>query len=262
MINDDIYENWWWVGFFDRTTDQVVALGEDTAQAIGGPAGGFDFDRYDKNPDDFFARWYMPGPYVCDLNVADGEAVVYPYDSYGPDLGRGEGYAKDQELEKEIEIKADVKYEEKGGKKDKKAFGGGEQVDDALIIAGLEGSSYVRRPEDGEWIKAEVGMPISKGRALLTGKGSTADLELTLDEVKVGIKAGENTQLLLLKHTVDKTTGEQLILVDLASGKLDINVERMNKEKTKFYVKTPSYVLSVKHGSISLNVKPKKASSK
>jgi len=113
---------------------------------------------------------------------------------------------------------------------------------------------FVRKP-GGEWIAAKDGMVILAGDEVTTvGKNS---VEVLMDGGQVGhieIKGGSLFRI--QKAETDPVTGDKTTLLDLALGKIVVNVEKL-KGNSKFEVRTPTALSGVRGTTFEVTVTEK-----
>ncbi len=119
-------------------------------------------------------------------------------------------------------------------------------------IIELDGTAEVL-PVGGGSVPARIGMILNEGDTLKTAKGCWAVLSLEGTE-KATVEVEENTQLLLSELMEDVDKGMQKTLLDLAIGKILIRAQKLQHEKSKFEIKTPTSVVGVRGTTFEVEV--------
>ena len=102
-----------------------------------------------------------------------------------------------------------------------------------------------------EWTAAVKDTALTEGDMIRTKDNSWATVEL---ENAGTVEIKQNSQLKLAELNVDKSTDSQKTLLDLALGEVLIKAEKLNSEKSKFEVKTPTSIVGVRGTTFSVAV--------
>jgi len=102
-----------------------------------------------------------------------------------------------------------------------------------------------------DWTAAKKGDALSEGDMVRTKENSWATVEL---ENAGTVEVKQNSQLKLAELSADKTAGTQKTLLDLALGEVLIKAQKLNSEKSKFEVKTPTSIVGVRGTTFSVAV--------
>ncbi|MFC1480155.1 FecR domain-containing protein [Candidatus Omnitrophota bacterium] len=125
-------------------------------------------------------------------------------------------------------------------------------------IVVLKGTAKIRVPYATDWVPAKAGKLLTEGDIFKTAEKSSAIINLGEGEFKATVVVGENSQLLLLKLSTDEETGTQKTLLDLAMGRITITILKPEDVKPIFEVKTPTSMVEVGEGSLSVSVEASK----
>jgi hypothetical protein len=104
------------------------------------------------------------------------------------------------------------------------------------------------------WAKAEAGMTLSQGDFIRTKKNSFCLLNLDGNAQTATVEVKENSQLRLAELLEDKTKASQATLLDLALGEILIKAKKLDSEKSRFEVKTPTSIVGVRGTTFSVTV--------
>lgn len=124
-------------------------------------------------------------------------------------------------------------------------FGGMAMADEArqATIANLGGEVLVRQGQ-GNWQRAQAGMPLNTGDELKTEEG--ASVEVLLDKGQVGtVKIEQKSLFRINTLDADPRTGDKFTLLELAIGKVMVHAEKLQRD-SKFEVKTPTSTTGVR----------------
>lgn len=127
------------------------------------------------------------------------------------------------------------------------------EVKRIAAIAELNGTVEVKTAT-GKWMPASVGMILSQGDMLRTRAGSLAILNLDGNAQTAKVEVRENSQLKLAELLEDKAEAKQTTLLDLSIGKILIQAKKLESEKCKFQVITPTSVVGVRGTTFSVLV--------
>ena len=126
----------------------------------------------------------------------------------------------------------------------------------AKVIA-LKGAAEIRVPKAKDWVPAKAGSILNEGDILKTDKDSSAVIELDGKDITARIVAEEHVQLLFLKLASKDKKGVQKTLLDLGAGKITVTTARAKGERSTFEIKTPTSIIDVKEGTITVKVEGK-----
>jgi hypothetical protein len=118
----------------------------------------------------------------------------------------------------------------------------------------LKGNAEVRVPKAKEWTPAKVGTILNEGAIFKTREKSSAVIELDGRELAAKIVVEEKTQLLFLRLSPPDKEGVQETLLDVGLGKITVTTMKTQSEKSRFEIKTPTSMVDVKEGTISVLV--------
>lgn len=122
------------------------------------------------------------------------------------------------------------------------------------VIAEIRGKVEVRTPKS-KWQPAKIGEVLNQGDIIRTLAGSFAVLNVDGSTQSATVELKENSQLRLAELLEDKTQDSRSTLLDLALGEILIKAQKLNTEKSKFQVKTPTSVVGVRGTTFSVSVK-------
>jgi len=120
-------------------------------------------------------------------------------------------------------------------------------------IVELEGEAQVITPEN-EKVPAEVGMSLTQGYAIKTGAESLVVVFLQGVSETANVEIKEKSELRLAELLEDKDIETQTTLLDLAIGEILITSKKLQAEKSKFEVKTPTSIVGVRGTTFSVSV--------
>ena len=112
------------------------------------------------------------------------------------------------------------------------------------ILSVVRGSVQVHVQGERDWKPARAGMILSEKDEIQTAKDGL--VEIFLDEGgSVGkLRLSERSRLNLLTMDIDTESGDKVTLLELAVGKVLVEVEKL-KGESKFEVKTPTSTAGV-----------------
>lgn len=105
------------------------------------------------------------------------------------------------------------------------------------------------------WAPAQVGMVLNQGDIIRTLAGSWAVINVDGKGATASVELKENSQLRLAELLEDKAKASQTTLLDLALGEVLIKAKKLDSEKSKFQVKTPTSIVGVRGTTFSVAVK-------
>ncbi len=122
----------------------------------------------------------------------------------------------------------------------------------ATIIE-MDGTAEVKMPDTQQWTAANLGMELTEGYTVRTEANSLVVLQLHgVETANVEIK--ERTVMRLAEFFEDKDTATQRTLLDLAIGEILVTSKKLQSEKSKFEVKTPTSIVGVRGTTFSVSV--------
>ncbi|MBL7155777.1 MAG: FecR domain-containing protein [Candidatus Omnitrophica bacterium] len=121
-------------------------------------------------------------------------------------------------------------------------------------IVTLKGAAEVKTPDKDAWSSAKVGMVLNEGDIIKTKGGAKAILNLNGMGQTATVEVGENAQLMLSRLVVDKKTGTEKTLLDLAMGEILIKAQKVHTPESQFEVKTPTSVVGVRGTKFAVKV--------
>ena len=122
----------------------------------------------------------------------------------------------------------------------------------ATIIE-MDGTAEIRTPDAKQWKAADLGMKLSEGATIRTESDSLVVLQLEgVETANVEIK--ERSVMKLAEFFEDKDEATQRTLLDLAIGEILITSKKLQSEKSKFEVKTPTSIVGVRGTTFSVSV--------
>jgi hypothetical protein len=117
----------------------------------------------------------------------------------------------------------------------------------------MDGTAEVKVPDEGQWKAADLGMTLSEGDTVRTESDSLLVLRLEgVETADVEIK--ERTVMKLAEFFEDKDEATQRTLLDLAIGEILVTSKKLQSEKSKFEVKTPTSIVGVRGTTFSVSV--------
>jgi hypothetical protein len=123
-----------------------------------------------------------------------------------------------------------------------------------LDVKGIVETKNGKQP----WLKTKPGLLLYEGIFIRTQAGSSALIELEGTSGMSQLEVKENSQLRLAQMVEDRDAGSQNTLIDLALGKLLIQAETLNSDKSSFEVKTPTSLIGVRGTSFAVTVEAAK----
>jgi hypothetical protein len=129
-----------------------------------------------------------------------------------------------------------------------------EETKRAATISEARGKVEVRVAQK-PWAPAQVGMALNQGDIIRTMAGSFAVLNVDGKGATATVEVKENSQMRLAELIEDKTKATQNTLLDLALGEVLIKAKKLDSEKSKFQVKTPTSIVGVRGTTFSVAVK-------
>ncbi|MBF0252602.1 MAG: FecR domain-containing protein [Candidatus Omnitrophica bacterium] len=120
-------------------------------------------------------------------------------------------------------------------------------------IVDMEGTGQVIAPNMPA-VPAEVGMVLTEGYVVKTGAESWIMFNLVSDQEPADVEMKENTEMFFSELLLDAQEGVQKTLLDLAIGEILITSKKLQSEKSKFEVKTPTSIIGVRGTSFSVSV--------
>ncbi len=121
------------------------------------------------------------------------------------------------------------------------------------VILDTKGKVETKAPKEG-WVSAKVGDVLSEGYVIRTvGSDSFALIKLEGKETS-DVEIKKNSQLRLAELAEDKQKSTQSTMLDLALGDILIKAEKLQSDKSKFEVKTPTSIVGVRGTTFSVSV--------
>ncbi|MBU1134212.1 MAG: FecR domain-containing protein [Candidatus Omnitrophica bacterium] len=133
------------------------------------------------------------------------------------------------------------------------SWGFTEDVKRVSKVIDVSGKVIVKPSGEKGWIPVQKGMIISEGDILKTKVNSWALLNLNGSGETATVEVEENSQLAFTELTKDDQGVEKTFL-DLALGKLLIEAKKLESEKSKFEVKTPTSIVGVRGTTFAIEV--------
>jgi hypothetical protein len=130
-------------------------------------------------------------------------------------------------------------------------FAQGEQR--IAIVAGIQGEVDAKI-NNKDWSAVTVGMTLQQGDVIRTKANSFAVLNIDGDAQTAVVDVSENSQLMLKELLQNNEKQTQSTLLDLSIGKILIRAKKINQEKSKFEVKTPTSIVGVRGTTFSVAV--------
>lgn len=128
------------------------------------------------------------------------------------------------------------------------AVAGGVEIE--ALVKGIEGAVDVMRPDDKDWVPAEVGMKLAPASQISTGPDSTALLAVG-DNVEVTV--GPLTQGEVARFAVAGDTQQTKMKLDIGSMKVEVKKGTL---KTDLKVATPNSTASVSGSAADIEYFP------
>ena len=100
------------------------------------------------------------------------------------------------------------------------------------------------------WAPAQKGAELKQGDIIRTKANSWAVLDIEGSTVEVK----QNSQMKLAELVADKAKDSQKTLLDLALGEVLIKAKKLDSEKSRFEVKTPTSIVGVRGTTFSVAV--------
>lgn len=133
------------------------------------------------------------------------------------------------------------------------SWGFAEDVKRVSKVIDVSGKVLVKPSGEKKWVPVQKGMIISEGDILKTQVNSWALLNLNGSGETATVEVEENSQLSFTELTKDDQGVEKTFL-DLALGKLLIEAKKLESEKSKFEVKTPTSIVGVRGTTFAIEV--------
>jgi hypothetical protein len=133
-------------------------------------------------------------------------------------------------------------------------FSFAEQTMRVAELALVEGDVQVVTPQD-EKKKGEVGMQLTEGYGLNTGAGGFVIVDIKGNTGTAKLEVKENTRLKFTELVEDKTAETQQTLLDMAIGEMLVTSQKVQSEKSKFEIKTPTSIAGIRGTKFTISVK-------
>lgn len=117
-------------------------------------------------------------------------------------------------------------------------------------VVDSQGSVEVKLGETG-WAPANIGVVLNEGDMIRTNANSSAIVEV---ENAGTVEIKPNSELEFTELTTDKEGSSYRTILDLSLGEILIKAKKLNAEKSKFEVKTPTSVVGVRGTAFSVKV--------
>ena len=122
-----------------------------------------------------------------------------------------------------------------------------DSVERIAEIADVEGKASVKIQTRSRWQSAEVGMILKEGSIVKTAIDSSITLYIDGKvERSAEVVVNENSQMRFAEFLKDESQGTTSTLLDLAIGKILIEVDKLREEGSRFEVKTPTSIVGVR----------------
>lgn len=121
-------------------------------------------------------------------------------------------------------------------------------------IIDFNGKVKIKPSAEEKWIPLEVGRELGEGDALKVGANSLVLLNLDGNGEIATVEVTENSQVLISQLIRDNETGKEVTLLDLAIGKLLIEVKKLESKESKFEVKTPTSIVDIRGAKFTVEV--------
>jgi len=125
------------------------------------------------------------------------------------------------------------------------------------VVSEITGAAQVKTG-DGEWMTAEVGMVLSEGSVIRTEPESVAVVSLEGGEEAALVEVKEGSELKIAELFNQTENGASKTLLDLAIGEILITSKKLQTERSKFEVKTPTSIVGVRGTTFSVSVETEK----
>lgn len=116
-------------------------------------------------------------------------------------------------------------------------------------VSEFEGNVEIKIASNA-WAPASKGAEMKQGDLIRTKANSWAVLDIEGSTVEVK----QNSQMKLAELVADKAKDSQKTLLDLALGEVLIKAKKLDSEKSKFEVKTPTSIVGVRGTTFSVAV--------
>ncbi|MBU2436251.1 MAG: FecR domain-containing protein [Candidatus Omnitrophica bacterium] len=133
------------------------------------------------------------------------------------------------------------------------SWGFTEDVKRVSKVIEVTGKVLVKPSGEKRWISVQKGTIISEGDILKTQVNSWALLNLNGSGETATVEVEENSQLAFTELIKDEQGVEKTFL-DLFLGKLLIEAKKLESEKSKFEVKTPTSIVGVRGTTFAIEV--------
>lgn len=120
-------------------------------------------------------------------------------------------------------------------------------------IVSIQGTLEIKSL-DSDWKPAQVDMILKQGDMIRTKANSSATLNVDGMAQSAIVEVTENSQLLLSQLLKDDSLKTENTLLDLSLGKILIKAQKLYNQSSKFEVKTPTSIVSVRGTSFAVEV--------
>ncbi|MBF0217847.1 MAG: FecR domain-containing protein [Candidatus Omnitrophica bacterium] len=118
----------------------------------------------------------------------------------------------------------------------------------------VEGAVEIIGPDNVKK-QATVGMEIGEGYVVKTGGGALAVVYLNGVSETAEVEVKERTVMRIADFYEDRSDSTQETLLDIAVGEILITSKKLQADKSKFQVKTPTSLVGVRGTTFSVSVK-------
>lgn len=130
---------------------------------------------------------------------------------------------------------------------------GGESKRSATVVK-ADGHVTVKPAAGRAWQKAVAGMALGEGDAIKTGPESIAVIDIEGSSRASTVEITQNASLVLSQLVKGPKPDTYKTLLDLSSGEVTIEADKLNSPESKFEVKTPTSVIGVRGTKFSVKV--------
>ncbi|HNX91783.1 MAG TPA: FecR family protein [Candidatus Omnitrophota bacterium] len=106
----------------------------------------------------------------------------------------------------------------------------------------------------GKWISVNPEMVLNEGDFIRTDSSSEALIEIIGETGNSRVRVKPNSQMQLVQLVEDNDSTTQNTMLDLALGELLIDVDKLDSQKSKFEVKTPTSLVGVRGTTFKVTV--------
>ena len=121
-------------------------------------------------------------------------------------------------------------------------------------VVNMTGNGEVKISGSGAWTPVRIGTVLKEGDAFKAKSDSRVVIEVSAEKPLATIELEENTWLAFLELSVDEVTRARRIFLDMARGKATVTSLMPQDKKARFEIKTPTSIVDIKEGAISIAV--------